>query len=913
MAHIRPFRVDSISPQTSFPGGTQTITGSGFNAITKVWYYSPYAPQNPTSDGEVENDIDFQVQSDTQMTITVPHNATDDAGFYADFPGYSVPLGTFHMPAASACACLHLVSALPGNRTLDAQPSTTNTVVTNNNPHLGVWNYVFPTNSDQTHGLFQLVARNTGNQCLTEQDSTNLDRTAAPNLQRTTCSTDRGSDLYMRQLWYFVKGTDTVTNSTFELVSAADGRCADASADQDNANVNTTGCTAATSQQWQVLDPDDVLFSDAIPHGTILATDLANAKTTMAVDHRAFIYSAMNARRPLQMHDDLNSPWYPPTIDAANTLGRWAFGTESASDTQNGRFTLVDERHGRNRCLTETPQAYPSTPNNTQTAYNNLLMQACIEVPGSSTEARQHYTLRQVSATKFQIRSANDNRCLTVPYDADFNNSQVDIEPCGNQYGQLWTFDDTTGDTVAGVAAFNSDRDLILHPKEHSDESLGFYTDAKNAKFPPAFSPFPDPSGSKGGVSAPTDPNLGPPNVQSDPIEGKYIPYTMKTDTASFNHVFTLKYFSGDERTGGYFELVDKGNGLCLTNMFDFVGAVREDTCATDSGSTTESEQQWFFTIPLEGEVWLRSKQDGKCLALNGGGNDKFREVAMVQCHVNNSPDDAVWSITDADPTDAIPAAQGFSATDPNAAIEAGYALADGLATREKTWVLQKANANHWASTIRFCNHGAFAAEGVIGLYRTWTLDGANKSIEEYGPYSTDVLSVGDCQTYHLPIGQGITALISLHEFDQYYLGQYEWMYHPGLNGTQKRNVFNSDTYDDHPITEIALAAPYTNTTFNMYGTTCNPYYTVDSSFDTLSAAGTGLAEEDYPQGCGGGENGAFGVALSEAGEDFEDLTDEVGEFFQEIYPIMAGLKGLSPTQLPGAPALRGTWELLSG
>ena len=605
--HIRPFRVDSISPQTSFAGGTLTVTGQGFNGLTTIWMFMPYPPQNPKSDAQVERTVDYQVQSDTQLTLTVPYEATDGVQFYADLPGVSTPMGTFHMPTASNCGCLHLVSAFPGRRTLDAQPSTANTVVANNNPHLGVWNYVFPTNSDQTHGLFQLVARNTGNQCLTEQDSTSLDRTAAPNLQRTTCSTARGSDLYMRQLWYFVQPGDTPGPQHFELVSAADGRCADASADQDNANVNTTGCTASTSQEWIALDPDDVLLNDAIQHGTILASDLATAKTAVTVNHRSTVYSALPGRRPLEMHDDLNSPWYPPTIDNANTIGHWAFGTESDSDTQNGRFTLVDERHGRNRCLTETPETYPSTPNNSQAAYPNVLMLACVEVPGSSIEARQHFVLRQVNATQFEIRSANDNRCLTVSYGADIDNAAVDIEPCVNLDRQYWNFDGTLGNDLAVPAAPNYGRLVSFYSKTDPTWSLGRY-------------------------------------------ESEDTPVVMDATTQSgFKSVDRITYFNSTEQAAGYFQIIDQNSGKCLSNV-DNYGLVYRD-CSTTAGDT-ETRQEWFFTSRDNGEFWLRSKQDGTCIESFRAPSDTARGTDLETCRVNTNPTAQLWTITDIWPGD---------------------------------------------------------------------------------------------------------------------------------------------------------------------------------------------------------------------------------------------------------------------
>ena len=64
-------------------------------------------------------------------------------------------------------------------------------------------------------------------------------------------------------------------------------------------------------------------------------------------------------------------------------------------------------------------------------------------------------------------------------------------------------------------------------------------------------------------------------------------------------------------------------------------------------------------------------------------------------------------------------------------------------------------------------------------------------------------------------------------------------------NGTEIKTVFNSDTYNDHTISVLTLAAPYTNVEFDIRGTTCGSYYSVSHNSDEFSADATVLGEED--------------------------------------------------------------------
>ena len=130
-----------------------------------------------------------------------------------------------------------------------------------------------------------------------------------------------------------------------------------------------------------------------------------------------------------------------------------------------------------------------------------------------------------------------------------------------------------------------------------------------------------------------------------------------------------------------------------------------------------------------------------------------------------------------------------------------------------------------------------------------------------------------------------------MHIWTGMYFAQYGWKYwpdHTDSSGWNYLKGYGSGTANDDVIATYNLAAPYTNTTFNFYGTTCNATTGVTQD-DFLSAQVSTVADAHQASGCqeAGEDNGGSGSILgriNEALETVEDLFDVLSGLLERFH-----------------------------
>ena len=209
------------------------------------------------------------------------------------------------------------------------------------------------------------------------------------------------------------------------------------------------------------------------------------------------------------------------------------------------------------------------------------------------------------------------------------------------------------------------------------------------------------------------------------------------------------------------------------------------------------------------------------------------------------------------------------------------HANGDHTGPSNKGGMARYARALNLPGRIRFCNWGGFVAEGVIEAYE-YADNGQKHS------WSTPTIPSRQCSTFNVPKGTPIAAHITMHIWSGMYFAQYGWKYwpnHTDSSGWNDYSGYGSGTANDDIVATYDLSAPYTNTTFNFYGTTCNATTGVTQD-DFLSAQVSTVDDAHEAFGCqdageaNGGSASALG-RLNEALETVEDLFDVLGSLLR--------------------------------
>ncbi len=350
-----------------------------------------------------------------------------------------------------------------------------------------------------------------------------------------------------------------------------------------------------------------------------------------------------------------------------------------------------------------------------------------------------------------------------------------------------------------------------------------------------------------------------------------------KLDYYLHNHLWGVYFPSGQDQ--GSFELRSVGQqGWCLKESADR-NQLAVSACNDVPGHEPDPRQVWYLAPTDNADRFsLRSTWDGKCADILNGSDYDGAWVGAWNCSGAGGSTNQQWTISDWTGTQASTTLAG------GIVPKSGTATAKTLAQLNKGGMARYAAALNLPGRITFCNWGGFAAEGVIEAYE----------LAENGQshaWSTPTIPSQQCSTFNVPKGTPIAARITMHIWSGMYFAQYGWKYwpdHTDRSGWNDYSGYGSGTANDDIVATYNLSAPYTNTTFNFYGTTCNATTGVTQN-DFLSAQVSTVADAHEAFGCqdageaNGGSASALG-RLNEALETVEDLWDVLGSLLQDFH-----------------------------
>ncbi len=352
-----------------------------------------------------------------------------------------------------------------------------------------------------------------------------------------------------------------------------------------------------------------------------------------------------------------------------------------------------------------------------------------------------------------------------------------------------------------------------------------------------------------------------------------------KLDYYLHNHLWGVYFPDNSYRDQGSFELRSIGQpGWCLKESTDR-NQLAVSPCNDGPAHEPDPRQVWYLAPTDNADRFsLRSTWDGKCADILNGSDYDGAWVGAWNCGGAGGSTNQQWTISDWSGTQASTTLAG------GIVPKSGTPTANTLTHLNKGGMARYALALNLPGTIKFCNWGAFAAEGVIEAYE-YADNGQKHS------WSTPTIPSRQCSTFTVPKGTPITARITMHIWSGMYFAQYGWKYwpnHTDSSGWNDYSGYGSGTANDDIVATYDLSAPYTNTTFNFYGTTCNATTGVTQD-DFLSAQVSTVDDEHEAFGCqdageaNGGSASALG-RLNEALETVEDLWDVLGSLLQDFH-----------------------------
>lgn len=350
-----------------------------------------------------------------------------------------------------------------------------------------------------------------------------------------------------------------------------------------------------------------------------------------------------------------------------------------------------------------------------------------------------------------------------------------------------------------------------------------------------------------------------------------------KYDYYLHNHLWGVYFPDNTYKDQGSFELRSIGQpGWCLKEPSDRT-QLAVSPCNDVPGHEVDPRQVWYLAPSDNADRFsLRSTWDGKCADILNNSNFDGAWVGAWNCSGAGGSSNQQWTIADWSGTKASTTLAG------GIVPKSGTPTATTLAHWNKGGMARYARALNLPGRIRFCNWGGFVAEGVIEAYE-YADNGQKHS------WSTPVIPSRQCATFNVPKGTPIAAHITMHIWAGMYFNEYNWIYWP--NHTDQsgwNNLYPRGTGNDDIVATYDLSAPYTNTTFNFYGTTCNATTGVTQD-DFLSAQVSTVADAHEAYGCqdAGEGNGGSGSGLgrfNEALETVEDLFDVLGSLIEDFH-----------------------------